>query len=138
MKTKIDLLAGHSRTIIGIEEQKDGSLRLLLFDPSCNKKQMQSFHEDITANLMRTIRRTLHSMRAKQYQIVAVVGVLTDKEYEVRTSAMRVLICRAMIYSPFSFWVKCCFIAKFLSIPRSFKETAACLSVSVRLLVYGI
>ncbi len=54
---------------------------------------MQTFHEEINANLMRTIRRTLHSMRAKQYQIVAVVGILTEKEYEVRAlfSSFRIL-----------------------------------------------
>lgn len=73
---------GHSRTIIGIEELKDGNLRLLLFDPSCSKKQMQQFMGDIDANLMRSIRRSLYSMKAKQYQIVAALGVLTDQEYE--------------------------------------------------------
>ena len=82
----IKFWAGHSRTIIGVEELKDGSCRLLIFDPSCSRKQMQQFVGDVNSinvNLMRTLRRTLHSMRAKQYQLVAVVGVLTDKEYEV-------------------------------------------------------
>ena len=68
---------------MGIEELKDGSLRLLLFDPSCSRKQMQQFLGDIDANLMRCIRRSLHSMKAKQYQIVAAVGILTEQEYEV-------------------------------------------------------
>lgn len=32
---------------------------------------------------MRTIRRTEHGLRAKQYQIVAVEGFVEDKEYDV-------------------------------------------------------
>ncbi|KAJ8315054.1 hypothetical protein KUTeg_007204 [Tegillarca granosa] len=73
---------GHSRTVIGIEELKDGSHRLLIFDPSTSKKQMSQFHGVITANLMRTIRRTIHGLKAKQYQIVAITGILEDREYE--------------------------------------------------------
>ncbi|KAK2156128.1 hypothetical protein LSH36_221g04031 [Paralvinella palmiformis] len=73
---------GHSRTIIGLEQTKDGSLRLLLFDPSCRKPQMTQFLQDISPNLMRTLRRPLHTLKAKQYQIVSIQGVLTDKEYQ--------------------------------------------------------
>ncbi|XP_023931543.1 zinc finger with UFM1-specific peptidase domain protein [Lingula anatina] len=73
---------GHSRTIVGVEETKDSSLRLLLFDPSLTKKQMHQFHGEINANLMRSLRRTPLSMKAKQYQIVAVVGILNEKEYQ--------------------------------------------------------
>ena len=69
---------------MGIEQLKDGQLRLLLFDPSCSRKQMHQFvHGEITANLMRCLRRSLHSMKAKQYQIVAVAGILTEQEFEV-------------------------------------------------------
>lgn len=78
------LLAGHSRTIVGVEDLRDGSLRLLLFDPSCGKKQMSQFiSTEISANLMRTVRRPLSSMKAKQYQIVAIRGVIAEKDYEV-------------------------------------------------------
>lgn len=78
------LYTGHSRTIVGVEELKDGQLRLLLYDPSCSRKQMLQFiNGDISANLMRCLRRSLHSMKAKQYQIVAVVGILNDREFEV-------------------------------------------------------
>ena len=44
---------------------------------------MQQFVHGINANLMKSIRRSLHSMRAKQYQIVAVTGILSDPDYEV-------------------------------------------------------
>ena len=78
-------LIGHSRTIVGVEELKDGSLRLLIFDPSCSRKQMRQFLGDINANLMRCLRRSPNSLKAKQYQIVAVIGVLSEQEYEVST-----------------------------------------------------
>ncbi|XP_052809792.1 zinc finger-containing ubiquitin peptidase 1-like [Mya arenaria] len=71
---------GHSRTIVGIEELKDKRLRLLIFDPSMRKKQMMLFHSIVNANLMRTLRRPLENMKAKQYQIVAVVGTLSEQE----------------------------------------------------------
>ncbi|ELU00214.1 hypothetical protein CAPTEDRAFT_100653 [Capitella teleta] len=76
---------GHSRTIIGIEELKDGSLRLLIFDPSCNRRQMQPFLTDgcVTPQLMRMLRRPLNSLKAKQYQIVAVTGTLNNNEWQV-------------------------------------------------------
>ncbi|KAK3577412.1 hypothetical protein CHS0354_032260 [Potamilus streckersoni] len=73
---------GHSRTIVGVEEWKDKSLRLLLFDPSTPKKQMTLFHSIVNTNMLRTLRRPLNGLKAKQYQIVAVLGVLDDKEYK--------------------------------------------------------
>ncbi|ESO84115.1 hypothetical protein LOTGIDRAFT_211070 [Lottia gigantea] len=73
---------GHSRTIIGIEEMKDGSDRLLIFDPSISQKQMQHFQGRIDNAMLRTLRRTLTGLKAKQYQIVAVLGVLSDSEYD--------------------------------------------------------
>ncbi|XP_060067494.1 zinc finger-containing ubiquitin peptidase 1-like [Ylistrum balloti] len=73
---------GHSRTIIGVEELKDGVIRLLIFDPSTSKKQMQLFNGFINSNIMRIVRRSIHGLKAKQYQIVAVTGILEDKAYE--------------------------------------------------------
>ncbi|KAL4233294.1 hypothetical protein ACF0H5_007978 [Mactra antiquata] len=73
---------GHSRTIVGVEELKDKSIRLLIFDPSVRKKQMQLFHSIVNANLMRTLRKSLDNLKAKQYQIVAVVGILSEHEYK--------------------------------------------------------
>lgn len=78
-----NLLTGHSRTIVGIEELKDGYLRPLLFDPSCSKRQMEQLKGEVTANHLRMLRRTIQSFKAKQYQIVAVTGILEEDEYEV-------------------------------------------------------
>ncbi|KAH3738294.1 zinc finger-containing ubiquitin peptidase 1-like [Dreissena polymorpha] len=73
---------GHSRTIIGIEELKDKHLRLLLFDPSVRKKQMTVFHSIVNANIMKTLRKPLEYMKSKQYQIVAVTGILSEQDYQ--------------------------------------------------------
>ncbi|XP_061176566.1 zinc finger-containing ubiquitin peptidase 1-like isoform X2 [Saccostrea echinata] len=73
---------GHSRTVVGIEEVREGGLRLLIFDPSTPRKQMQQYHGVVNGSNLRTIRRTLHGLKAKQYQLVAVTGVLTDQQYE--------------------------------------------------------
>ena len=75
--------AGHSRTIVGVEKLKDKSVRLLIFDPSTSKKQISLFHSIVNANLMRTLRRSIQGLKSKQYQIVAVTGILSDKEYDV-------------------------------------------------------
>lgn len=73
---------GHSRTIVGIEKLKDKSVRLLIFDPSTSKKQISLFHSIVNANLMRTLRRSIQGLKSKQYQIVAVTGILSDKQLE--------------------------------------------------------
>lgn len=85
MTNLLYVILGHSRTIVGVEELKDKSTRLLIFDPSARKKQMQLFHSIVNANLMRTLRKPLENLKAKQYQIVVVLGVLTETEYKVST-----------------------------------------------------
>ena len=77
------LCSGHSRTIVGIEILKDKSVRLLIFDPSTSKKQINLFHSIVNANLMRTLRRSIQGLKSKQYQIVAVTGIISDHEYDV-------------------------------------------------------
>lgn len=86
MKTFVSL--GHSRTIIGVEELHNGSCNLLLFDPGTQKSRMELFHGKIDYNTMQTIRRGLHAFRALQYQIVAVVGLLNDTEFQVCASVI--------------------------------------------------
>ncbi|KAJ9593749.1 hypothetical protein L9F63_014722, partial [Diploptera punctata] len=54
---------GHSRTIVGVEQLKDGGLCLLVFDPSHSPP----------------------AMKARQYQVVAVCGIM-DTEYEYQQS----------------------------------------------------
>ncbi|GAB6032478.1 hypothetical protein CHUAL_011109 [Chamberlinius hualienensis] len=76
---------GHSRTIVGVEQLKDGGHRLLIFDPSHSRTQMESFNNTLNAanNGMRLVRRPVTAMKAKQYQLVVVVGAMeNDQEYQ--------------------------------------------------------
>jgi len=60
---------GHSRTIVGAEVVAGGGQRLLVLDPSHSPASLGE-------NTMRLVRKSLASMRSKQYQVVAVVGLL--------------------------------------------------------------
>ncbi|BES91636.1 Peptidase family C78 [Nesidiocoris tenuis] len=77
---------GHSRTIIGVEQLRDGGENLLILDPSHSMSQMAGLKSTATApNILRLIRKSLYAMKAKQYQIVAVAGIM-DCEAEYLSS----------------------------------------------------
>jgi hypothetical protein len=78
-------VSGHSRTIVGVEQLKDGGQCLLVFDPSHSPRQMAQFRNTSTAVAgMRLIRKSLAAMKARQYQVVAVCGIMdTEYEYQV-------------------------------------------------------
>ncbi|XP_014236761.1 zinc finger with UFM1-specific peptidase domain protein-like isoform X2 [Trichogramma pretiosum] len=75
---------GHSRTVIGVEQLRNGTIFALVLDPSHSKSQMAPFNNTGTANsAMRLVRTSIAAMKAKQYQIVAVVGTMdTEMEYQ--------------------------------------------------------
>ncbi|XP_069742887.1 zinc finger-containing ubiquitin peptidase 1 [Narcine bancroftii] len=81
---------GHSRTIVGFEERNNGTLCLLIFDPS-NQEMWKLRCSDVTGLNLKTIRRFIGSMRHKQYQIVAINGVLSVEEKNARKHASLVL-----------------------------------------------
>ena len=60
---------GHSRTVAGVEQLVGGNIKLLILDPSHSTTSLQQ-------NTMRLIRKTLASMKSKQYQVVVVRGVI--------------------------------------------------------------
>jgi len=60
---------GHSRTVVGVEQMVGGSVKLLILDPSHS-------HENLQQNTMRLVRKTLNSMKSKQYQLVIVRGLI--------------------------------------------------------------
>lgn len=76
---------GHSRTIVGIEQHRDGYLTLIVFDPSHSPEQMNQLKNTATSLTgMRLIRKSLAAMKARQYQLVAVRGIMdTEREYQV-------------------------------------------------------
>uniref|UniRef100_A0A0A9WT43 Zinc finger-containing ubiquitin peptidase 1 n=4 Tax=Lygus hesperus TaxID=30085 RepID=A0A0A9WT43_LYGHE len=77
---------GHSRTIIGVEQLRDGTENLLILDPSHSPNQMAGLKSTSTApNVLRLIRKSHYAMKARQYQIVAVAGIM-DSEAEYLSS----------------------------------------------------
>ncbi|XP_062488432.1 zinc finger-containing ubiquitin peptidase 1 isoform X2 [Pezoporus occidentalis] len=83
---------GHSRTVVGIEEKKNKTLCLLLFDPGCPSQEMQKLLEQNSdGTSLKLLRKYLGSLKEKQYQIVAVDGVLALEEKAARCHASQVL-----------------------------------------------
>uniref|UniRef100_A0A8C3BSS9 Zinc finger-containing ubiquitin peptidase 1 n=1 Tax=Cairina moschata TaxID=8855 RepID=A0A8C3BSS9_CAIMO len=78
---------GHSRTVVGIEEKKNKTLCLLLFDPGCPSQEMQKLLKQSTDGTgLKLLRRFVGGLKEKQYQIVAVDGILTLEEKTVSIS----------------------------------------------------
>ncbi|XP_074189581.1 zinc finger-containing ubiquitin peptidase 1 isoform X4 [Rhinolophus sinicus] len=82
---------GHSRTVVGIEERKNRTLCLLIFDPGCPSQEMQKLlKQDMEASNLKQLRKFVGNLKHKQYQIVAVEGVLTSEEKVARKQASQV------------------------------------------------
>ena len=64
---------GHSRTVMGVETTGN-NIKLLVLDPSHSPDSINS------DNVMRMVRKTLNSMKSKQYQLVVVRGVIDRPE----------------------------------------------------------
>ncbi|XP_044864539.1 zinc finger-containing ubiquitin peptidase 1 isoform X4 [Mauremys mutica] len=79
---------GHSRTIVGIEERKNRTLCLLIFDPGCPSQEMQKLLKQSNDDTsLKLLRKFVGSLKDKQYQIVAVDGELSPEEKVVRCQA---------------------------------------------------
>ncbi|CAF0800830.1 unnamed protein product [Adineta ricciae] len=72
---------GHSRTIIGYEQFRAGYIRLLIFDPSTPKADINKFcvNPNDKAHIFR---RSLQSFQKPVYQILVVRGLLRPDERE--------------------------------------------------------
>ncbi|XP_053877346.1 zinc finger-containing ubiquitin peptidase 1 isoform X1 [Malaclemys terrapin pileata] len=82
---------GHSRTIVGIEERKNRTLCLLIFDPGCPSQEMQKLLKQSNDDTsLKLLRKFVGSLKDKQYQIVAVDGELSPEEKVVRCQASQV------------------------------------------------
>ena len=82
---------GHSRTIIGAEKTSTGDITLLILDPSRTTSQINRAlgNEDKKPQNtvdMRCFRRTIPSFHSKQYQLVAIFGVMTPTEQRASKS----------------------------------------------------
>ncbi|XP_077157384.1 zinc finger-containing ubiquitin peptidase 1 isoform X2 [Paroedura picta] len=85
---------GHSRTILGIEERKNKSLCLLVFDPGCPPQETQKLLKGIDGYNLRLIRRFAGGLKHKQYQVVAIDGVLSEEEKEARRQASQLFVAQ--------------------------------------------
>lgn len=75
---------------MGIEAQKDGSLMLLVLDPSHSPQQMAQFGDTSSAaGALRLLRKSEAAMKAKQYQIVAIIGTIDSEEQYQQSKVLR-------------------------------------------------
>eukprot|EP00053_Salpingoeca_punica_P011135 m.99664 g.99664 ORF g.99664 m.99664 type:complete len:463 (-) comp15594_c0_seq3:132-1520(-) len=71
---------GHSRTIVGIERRSNGENFLLILDPSVPTSDLRAALQ--RGGWERLVKRGLHTLRMKEYQIVFVNGVLAPEAVE--------------------------------------------------------
>lgn len=83
---------GHSRTVVGLEQRKNGSLCLLLLDPGCSSFDIRKLLiKDKCVTAIQFVRKFPRSLKHKQYQLVAVQGVLSPEEKRMRILDSRTL-----------------------------------------------
>lgn len=70
---------------MGVEQLRDGSITMLVLDPSHSPAQMAHFNSTSSApGAMRLVRKSTAAMKARQYQVVAVIGTMdTEAQYQV-------------------------------------------------------
>lgn len=67
-----------------MEQKVNGNLSLLLFDPAFAPGEMRRvLSQDTAASMVRRIRKFPGGLKHRQYQVVAVEGVLTPEEKQV-------------------------------------------------------
>ncbi|XP_026808855.1 uncharacterized protein LOC113551044 isoform X2 [Rhopalosiphum maidis] len=71
---------GHSRTVVGVEKLSDGTILLLVLDPSGHYDKLRT---EAGMTTMSHIRKSMYTFKAKEYQLVTVSGIITsDSEFE--------------------------------------------------------
>ncbi|KAI3360685.1 hypothetical protein L3Q82_002555 [Scortum barcoo] len=83
---------GHSRCIVGMEQKKNGSLCLLLLDPGSSVSDTRKLLSgDTISTAIRHVRKFPASLKHKQYQVVAIQGVLSAEEKQITISNSKIL-----------------------------------------------
>lgn len=72
---------GHSRTIVGYEQLRNGNIRLLIFDPSTSKTDIDNFMKNPSEKAF-IFRRSLQAFQKSVYQILVIRGLLNPNERE--------------------------------------------------------
>ena len=78
----LSVFVGHSRTVVGYEQFRNGSIRLLIFDPSTSKTDAENFLRNANGKA-HLFRRTLQSFQKPEYQILVIRRLLHSNEREV-------------------------------------------------------
>lgn len=82
--------SGHSLTVVGVEKLSDGTILLLVLDPSGHYDKLRT---EAGMASMAHIRKYLHNFKSKQYQLLTVTGIMTsDSEFEVSLHTMSLFI----------------------------------------------
>ncbi|CAJ1061493.1 zinc finger-containing ubiquitin peptidase 1 [Xyrichtys novacula] len=83
---------GHSRSIIGLEQKKNGSLCLLLLDPASTVSEARKLlSRDSVGSALRCVRKFSSGLKHTQYQVVALQGVLSAEEKQISILNSRTL-----------------------------------------------
>ncbi|XP_034553994.1 zinc finger-containing ubiquitin peptidase 1 [Notolabrus celidotus] len=83
---------GHSRSIVGLEQKKNGSLSLLLLDPASSMSETRKLlSRDSVGSALRHVRKSSGSLKHRQYQVVALQGVLSAEEKQISICKSRTL-----------------------------------------------
>ncbi|XP_034170762.2 zinc finger-containing ubiquitin peptidase 1 isoform X1 [Pangasianodon hypophthalmus] len=81
---------GHSRSIVGVEERRNGNICVLLFDPGCSPAEMRKLLSPNTSSAhFNRLRKFPAHLKHQQYQVVVVEGVLSEEEKQVRVMNSR-------------------------------------------------
>lgn len=77
--------------MLELKREKNRTLCLLIFDPGWPSRDMQKFlKQDMEASSLKQLRKFVGNLKHKQYQIVAVEGVLSSEEKIARRQASQV------------------------------------------------
>ncbi|XP_033958073.1 zinc finger-containing ubiquitin peptidase 1 [Pseudochaenichthys georgianus] len=83
---------GHSRSIVGLEQRRNGSLSLLLLDPASPASDTRRLlSRDTLPTALKQLRKPPRSLKHTQYQLVAVQGGLSAEERQRRIVSSRTL-----------------------------------------------
>ncbi|XP_060728829.1 zinc finger-containing ubiquitin peptidase 1 isoform X1 [Tachysurus vachellii] len=82
---------GHSRTIVGVEERRNGSICVLMFDPGCSPAEMRKLlNPNTSPSHFNRLRKFPTHLKKQQYQVVVVEGVLSEDEKQERVITSRI------------------------------------------------
>ncbi|KAK3534882.1 hypothetical protein QTP86_033581 [Hemibagrus guttatus] len=82
---------GHSRTIVGVEERRNGSICVVMFDPGCSPAEMRKLLCPNTSSAhFNRLRKFPKHLKHQQYQVVVAEGVLSEEEKRERVINSRI------------------------------------------------